>query len=86
MDMREIGAFEAKTHLSALLEAVAGGEEIVITRRGKPIAKLAPVAGVDQEARDAARARIRALRRSLAEAGAPLTLDDIRAARDEGRA
>lgn len=83
--MREIGAFEAKTHLSALLEAVAGGEEIVITRRGKPIAKLVPVAGVDRQARDAARDRIRALRRSLTEAGALVTLDDIRAARDEGR-
>jgi prevent-host-death family protein len=83
--MREIGAFEARTHLSALLEAVAGGEEIVITRRGKPVARLAPVAGFDPTARDAARARIRALRRSLAAAGAPVTLDDIRAARDDGR-
>ncbi|WP_333835360.1 type II toxin-antitoxin system Phd/YefM family antitoxin [Rubrimonas sp.] len=83
--MREIGAFEAKTHLSALLEAVAGGEEIVITRRGKPIARLVPVEDADPGARDAARARIRALRRSLAEAGASLTLADIRAARDEGR-
>lgn len=60
--MREIGAFEAKTHLSALLEAVAAGEGIVITRRGKPVARLVPFAGVDQRARDAARARIRVLR------------------------
>lgn len=32
--MREVGAFEAKTHLLALLDAVARGETIIITRRG----------------------------------------------------
>ena len=37
----EIGLFEAKTHLSELVGRVAeGGEEIVITRRGKPVARL----------------------------------------------
>lgn len=40
--MDEIGAFEAKNRLSALLERVERGEEIVITRRGKPVAKLVP--------------------------------------------
>ena len=40
--MTSIGAFEAKTHFSQLLERVARGEEIVITRRGKPVAVLAP--------------------------------------------
>ena len=34
--MREVGAYEAKTHLAALLEDVARGETIVITRRGNP--------------------------------------------------
>lgn len=38
--MREIGAFEAKNRLAELLDAVAGGEEITITRRGKPVARL----------------------------------------------
>jgi len=33
----------AKTHLSEILERVAEGEEIVLTRRGKPIARLVPV-------------------------------------------
>jgi prevent-host-death family protein len=37
------GAFAAKTHLSDLLERAEAGEEIVITRRGKPVAKLVPV-------------------------------------------
>jgi prevent-host-death family protein len=40
--MREIGAFEAKNRFGALLGQVEHGEEIVITRRGKPIAKLVP--------------------------------------------
>ena len=40
--MREIGAFEAKNRLGALLDRVEHGEEIVITRRGKPVAKLVP--------------------------------------------
>ncbi|MDB5425113.1 MAG: prevent-host-death family protein [Phenylobacterium sp.] len=39
--MREVGVLEAKTNLSALLDEVAqGGEEIMITRHGKPIARL----------------------------------------------
>ena len=38
--MREIGAFEAKNKFAALLDAVELGEEITITRRGKPVAKL----------------------------------------------
>ncbi len=38
-----VGAFEAKTHFSALLERVAGGEVIEITRRGEPVARLVPV-------------------------------------------
>ena len=41
--MDEIGAFEAKNRLSALLERAERGEEILITRRGKPVAKLGPV-------------------------------------------
>lgn len=40
--MKEIGTFEAKTHLSALLDEVARGEEVVITRRGIAVARLVP--------------------------------------------
>lgn len=39
----EIGTFEAKTHLSALLERVAKGEKITITKHGIPAAMLVPV-------------------------------------------
>lgn len=43
MDMTDIGAFEAKTRLSELLEQVARGRSFRITRRGKPIAELRPI-------------------------------------------
>lgn len=39
---KSVGVHEAKTHLSRLLERVAGGEEIAITRRGERIALLIP--------------------------------------------
>lgn len=40
----EVGAFEAKTHLSRLLDEVEKGMHIVITRHGKPVAELRPPA------------------------------------------
>lgn len=48
--MRQVGSFEAKNKLSSLLDQVERGAEIVITRRGKPVAKLVPaVPGFDRE-------------------------------------
>jgi len=46
--MESVGTFEAKTHLTRLLERVAKGERIVITNRGKPVAMLVPPAGSDR--------------------------------------
>ena len=43
--MPEVGAYEAKTHLSELLERVSEGERIVITKHGTPVAVLAPITG-----------------------------------------
>jgi prevent-host-death family protein len=43
--MTTVNIHEAKTHLSRLLERVASGEEIVIAKAGKPVARLVPVAG-----------------------------------------
>lgn len=40
-----MNVYEAKTHLSQLLDRVAAGEEIVIARAGRPIARLVPLAG-----------------------------------------
>jgi prevent-host-death family protein len=42
--MRSVDAFEAKTHLAALLDAVSAGEQITITRHGRPVARLVPPA------------------------------------------
>jgi len=42
--METIGAFEAKTHLSALLKRVTKGEQFTITRNGVPVAMLVPLA------------------------------------------
>lgn len=48
--MTTVGAFDAKTHLNALLRRVSKGETIRITRRGVPVAKLVPAdAGEKQD-------------------------------------
>jgi prevent-host-death family protein len=41
--VKSVGLFEAKTHLSALVDAVAGGETIELTKNGKPVARLVPI-------------------------------------------
>ena len=40
--MKHVGMFEAKTHLSSLVDEVERGREVVITRHGKPVARLVP--------------------------------------------
>jgi prevent-host-death family protein len=62
--MREIGAFEAKNRLGTLLDWVESGEEVLITRRGKPVARLVAAApGFDRaKARRAADGIIEARR------------------------
>jgi len=58
--MLQVGAFEAKNSLGALLDRVEGGEEILITRHGRPVARLVPNhAGVDRAQVQAAMNRIR---------------------------
>ena len=81
----EIGAYEAKTHLPALLERVARGESITITRRGKPVAELRPVGGADQAGLRAALARLEVLRLARRPRHRPITIEEIIAARDAGR-
>ena len=41
--MRAVGAYEAKTHLSRLIDEVAHGERFAITKNGVPVAMLVPV-------------------------------------------
>ena len=43
--MQSVNIHEAKTHLSRLVEAARGGEEIIIAKAGRPAAKLVPVEG-----------------------------------------
>ncbi len=65
--MTEVGILEAKTHLSRLIERVEKGEEVVITRHGKPVARLQPMSSApmpfDAAALEAEIARLRAFRR-----------------------
>jgi len=42
MVQQQIGAFEAKTHFSRIIEEVEHGADYVITKRGKPVAKIIP--------------------------------------------
>ena len=82
--MQEIGAFEAKNTLGALLDRVERGEEIVITRHGKPVARLvASAGGIDRARAKAAVDRIRARAEHLA--SAPFDWGVLKAERDEGR-
>jgi prevent-host-death family protein len=82
--MIEIGAFEAKNKLGALLDRVEGGEEIAITRHGKVVARLIPNAGtIDSEQARAALARIRKRAKEL-KAG-PFNWNEWRNYRDESR-
>ena len=62
--METVGAYEAKTHLPRLLDRVARGESLTITRHGRPVARLVPVAG-DREQAKAAAARIVERRRHI---------------------
>ncbi len=46
MKAKEVGAFEAKTHFSELLRGVESGASYTITRKGRPVARLAPLEDV----------------------------------------
>ncbi len=41
--MLTIGAYDAKTHLPRLLDEVSAGQTVVITKHGRPVAKLVPI-------------------------------------------
>jgi prevent-host-death family protein len=82
--MDEIGSFEAKNKLSELLAKAESGEEIVITRRGRPVAKLVPITSSRdvQGARGAMR-RIRTLAQQM-KLG-PFDWGEWKSYRDHGR-
>ena len=80
--MREIGAFEAKNTLGTLLDLVQQGEEVVITRHGKPVARL-----VRERERGEMRARARAAAEAMDRLTQGTTLGglSIKALIEEGR-
>jgi prevent-host-death family protein len=86
--MREIGAFEAKNTLGTLLDRVENGEEIVITRHGKAVARLVPnTRRIDQAQAQTAFARMRERARRLhkGKTSAPFDWAALKKLRDEGR-
>ena len=77
--MITVGAFEAKTHLSSLLDKVVAGEEVLITKHGRAVARLVGAGDASREDVEAAIAKLKALR-----VGTRLGMD-WKALRDEGR-
>jgi prevent-host-death family protein len=67
--MITVGAFAAKTHLSALLSRVAAGEEVMITKHGKPVARLVAAHRSDQVRAHLAFDKLKALRKGTTLAG-----------------
>ena len=78
--MITVGAFEAKTRLSALLDRVAQGEEVLITRHGKAVARLVPAGAADRRQVDEAIEKLKTVRRGVTLGGL-----DWKALRDDGR-
>lgn len=82
--MQEVGAFEAKNTLGSLLDRVEQGEEIVITRHGKPVARLvASGTGIDRANSRAAADRIRT--RAARLSSDRFDWEALKSDRDEGR-
>ena len=77
---KTVGAYEAKTHLLALLDDVARGGTITITKHGVPVARLVPVVGAERPSVEEAIASLRENRRGVTLGGISL-----REALEEGR-
>jgi prevent-host-death family protein len=82
--MLEVGAFEAKNTLGTLLDRVESGEEVLITRHGRPVARLVPNSGrVDRTEARAAATRIRA--RAAQSGSEVFDWESLKQDRDTGR-
>jgi prevent-host-death family protein len=79
--MKHVQASAAKANLAELLDEVERGETIVITRHGKPIARITPENARRQDEIKEAIAGIKELRKKVGRA----TVEEILAWRDEGR-
>lgn len=63
--MKTVGAYEAKTHLPRLLEEVAAGETITITKHGVPVAQLIPPAEDQERTTEELIAELREIRKGM---------------------
>jgi prevent-host-death family protein len=78
--MREVQASEAKAHLPSLLDAVERGETVIITRHGKPIARIVPEVDLRQAELNRVIAEIEEFRKTMPR----IPLEELVAARHEG--
>jgi prevent-host-death family protein len=78
--MREVQASDAKAHLPQLLDDVERGATVVITRHGRPIARIVPEADRRQQEIGKAIDGIKALRKRTGK----ITVDDLLSAKHEG--
>jgi prevent-host-death family protein len=84
--MSSVTAFEAKTRFGELLDRVAKGEEIVITRHDKPVARIVPEGKRSSaEVREAVEGLFALQRSILRRGGKKISDAEIRSAIDEGR-
>jgi len=81
MSTQTIGLFEAKTHLSELVARAEQGDEVIITRHNRPVARIVPFVAVAQ-APSARRAALKALLQSAKQRELQM---DWKTLRDEGR-
>lgn len=76
--MKTVSARDANQHFSRLLAAVEAGEEVVITRRGKPVARLVREAGMSTEERAEALKKLNEIMdRGIRLEGPPMTRDEM---------
>lgn len=86
--METVGLFEAKTHLSELIARAERGEETIITRHNKPVARIVPMREVSPELyqqRLEALAGLQAIGRDMERRGGPITREEILEWVREGR-
>ena len=84
--MKHVGMFEAKTHLSSLVEEVEKGGEVIITRHGKPVAKLVRAQDAFTPEKIAARRQaIAELREMARKRGQRISQEEIKSWTEEGR-
>ena len=86
--MRTIALSEVKDHLSEFVTAAQGGDEIIITRHGKPAAKLVAVVPVAQDRRSVKQAafdQLAANREKMRAMGMTATIEEMIAWKNEGQ-